>query len=75
MPRISPERAHRRASLAGTTKAHGADSPEAREAKAELVTCGLVERIQHVADTAPPLTPEQKQRIIAVLMTVPGRSR
>lgn len=74
MPPISPERAKRRASRAGAVAAHGLDSPEAITAKAELATYGLVEHIQRIVSTAPPFTPEQRERVIAVLMTAPEQT-
>ena len=75
VPSISPDLAKRRASLGGATNAHGANSAAARAARAELETQVLVEHIRRLADSAPPSSPEQRERIISVLMTAPEASR
>ena len=66
---ISSERAKRRASRAGAVAAHGANSPEALTAKAELAAYGLAEHIQRIVATAPPFTPEQREKLAALLRT------
>ena len=46
---------------------HGPDRPEALAAKAELAAYGLAEHIQRIVATAPPFTPEQREKLAALL--------
>lgn len=65
---ISPEKAHLRARIAGRRR----QNPDAdvTEEQRELRALALAERIRRDVESAPPLTPEQIERIRALLPPV-----
>ena len=56
-----------RAKHAGTVRHHGPDSPQAQNARRELAEAQIATYIERVVAEAPPLTPEQRDRIAAIL--------
>lgn len=75
MPRpyhIPPEIARLRGSVNGYTRAirdgkRRPDDPEIIAARRDLAYAGLAEHIRRVVDAAPPATPEQLDRLNAIL--------
>jgi hypothetical protein len=53
--------------LALTTRYRGATSPEATEARRDLAAVKITSYVEKVVATAPPLTPEQRDRVAAAL--------
>ena len=71
MPATSPVRLH--ASRVGIhTRHHGADAPETHQARRDLAAARLEQFIKRTVDTAPPLSPEQRDRLALLLGAAPA---
>jgi hypothetical protein len=62
---------HERARVAGLKRHRRPDDPAIAEATRDLAAERLAEHVRAVVDTFPPLTPEQRDRIAALLREVP----
>jgi hypothetical protein len=58
---------HKRAKLARLSRDLPRDAPEVEDARRDLKAQRLEEHVAKVVAEAPPLTPEQKERIAALL--------
>lgn len=56
-----------RARVASLSRSRPADDPELLDARRTLRTTRLAEHIARVVDEAPPLTPEQRDRLAVIL--------
>lgn len=56
-----------RARVASLTRSRAADDPDLIDARRKLREAKLAEHIAHAVDAAPPLTPEQIDRLSALL--------
>jgi hypothetical protein len=56
-----------RAKLAGLVAHRGAEDPEIAEARRDLAAENLAAYIKRVVDSAPPLTPAQRERLALLL--------
>lgn len=61
---------HERARIASLTRSRAVDDPELVDARRNLAAEKLAEHVRRVVDAAPPLTPEQRDRIAALLRPV-----
>jgi hypothetical protein len=61
-----------RSRLARTVASHGRGSPEAIDAKRELIAAKIIREIASATTDAPTLTAEQRRRIADLLLTAPG---
>jgi hypothetical protein len=59
-----------RSQLANATKSHGANSPEAQQARQHLKALRLEEHVRRVIAQAPPLTDEQRTRLAELLAPI-----
>jgi hypothetical protein len=59
--------AHYRGKTAGLTRSRTSDDPELVEARRDLAAERLAEYIARTLETAPPLTPEQRDRLALLL--------
>jgi hypothetical protein len=66
MPATRPRR-RAAADIAAITRHHGPDDPRLPELRRELRELQLAEHIRAVVDEAPPLTPEQLDRLAGLL--------
>jgi hypothetical protein len=57
------------ASVAALTRHHGTDDPAVLAATRDLAAERLAEQVRRVVERFPPLTPEQRDRIAALLVT------
>ena len=73
-PKISPDRRQLRATLAALAGHHGADHPAVIAARREHDVARVADAIREVVDQAPPLTPDQRDRL-AVLLRPEGAAR
>lgn len=69
----SSEITHRRARLAGLTKNRPAGDPDIDDARRDLKATRAEEYIRRLVDEAPPLTPDQRNRLAAILRPVQRR--
>lgn len=67
MRTYSPQKATQRARVAALVRHRGADDPAVLEAKRELAAENIASYVERVVAGAPPLTPEQRDRIAALL--------
>ena len=58
---------HERARVAALTRSRTNDDPELIEARRNLTAEKLAAYIRRTVDTAPPLTPEQRERLAQLL--------
>ncbi len=58
---------HERARVASLTRSRPADDPELLDARRNLKAERLADYIKHTVDGAPPLTPEQRDRLAMLL--------
>ncbi len=58
---------HHRARIASLTRSRPADDPDLLDARRKLRTERLADYIKRVVDAAPPLTPEQRDRLACLL--------
>lgn len=56
-----------RARVAGLSRSRPADDPDLLDARRDLRATRLAEHIARVVDEAPPLTPEQRDRLAVIL--------
>ncbi|TSD95048.1 hypothetical protein FOS14_18820 [Skermania sp. ID1734] len=63
----SPAVRHERARVAALTRDRKPDDPELLEARRNLRAETLAEYVRRVVDAAPPLTPEQRDKIAGLL--------
>ncbi len=66
----SPPRRHRSAAIAAIERHNGPADPRITGLRAELAIEGLAEHIRRVVDSAPPLTPAQREKL--ALLLCPG---
>lgn len=66
-PPLSERRRRLRARHNALIKAHGPESPQVLEARRDLAAARLEEYIAETVATAPPLSPEQRDRIALLL--------
>jgi len=71
VPGATPEVNSAVGRLRVTRRHHGLDHPDTRAAERDLAAAKLAAHIARVVDAAPPLTPEQRDRLAALLR--PGR--
>ena len=69
---LSPEAAHKRASLARLTQSYPPDHPKIVKANRDFRALRAEERIRQVLDTAPPLSDDQVHRIVGLLLSGTG---
>lgn len=70
---IGAEVAHERAKVGALSRSRPADDPELVKARQNLKAATLEDYVRRVVDEAPPLRPEQLDRITAILRpTLPG---
>jgi hypothetical protein len=55
-----------------STRYRGADAPETLDARRDLAAARLEQFIRRTVDTAPPLTPEQRDRLALLLRSNAG---
>lgn len=67
MPAIAPPVAHTRARVASLSRSRTADDPDLIAARRELTATSLEDYIRRVVSAAPPLTPEQRDRLALLL--------
>ncbi len=58
---------HERARVARAVRFHGPDAPQTIDARRDLAAANLAAYIKRVVDQAPPLTPEQRDRLALLL--------
>lgn len=63
----APSASRARSQVAILTRYKGADAPEVIDARRDLATAKIEEYIEQTVAKAPPLTDEQKFRIVATL--------
>ncbi len=68
----APDVAHARARHAGLSRGRAADDPEVICAKRDLKAARLAEYVRRVVAEAPPLTPDQRDRIALLLRGGPA---
>lgn len=61
-----------RARIGALSRSRAADDPDLIEARRDLHAARLAEHIKRVVDSAPPLTPEQRDRLSALLRPTGG---
>ncbi len=71
MPASSPARRTLVSSVAALTRHRGTDDPAVTAAIRDLAAESLAEHVRRVVDRFPPLTPEQRDRIAALLSSTP----
>jgi hypothetical protein len=71
MPSTISSIADLRAELGVATRLSGADSPRTLEARRALAAAVLEKRVREVVRSAPPLTDEQRERIVRALGSGP----
>lgn len=69
---ISQPVASARGSVAALSRSRSADDPELVEARNRLAAANIEDYVSRVVRDAPPLTPEQRDRIAALLAPVVG---
>lgn len=57
----------KRARLASLTRSRAVDDPALVDARRDLKAARLEDHIQRIVDAAPPLTPEQRDRLASIL--------
>jgi hypothetical protein len=67
MPASSPAIRHWAAKSGGLARDRASDDPERVEAETELATHRIADHVRRVLAKAPPLSDEQRQRIIGLL--------
>jgi len=67
-PVVSPALARPRARIAALSRSRTPDDPELLDARRELKAASLEQHVADVVATAPPLTPDQRHRIAALLV-------
>ena len=67
MAASTPTRRRLSAAIAAIERHRGPDDPEAAQLRAMLAIEGLAEHIARVVDTAPPLSPAQRDRLASLL--------
>ena len=70
MPSTNPRVA--RASLAAHKRWHGADAPDATDARHDLAAAKLAAYVRETVAAAPPLTHKQADELALLFRTVPG---
>ena len=65
---------HHRARVAALARSHTPDDPELLGARRDLRAARLEEAVRKTVDTFPPLTPDQCDRIAALLRPIPVSS-
>lgn len=58
---------HERARVASLTRSRTPDDPDLLDARRNLTAANLAAYIKRTVDAAPPLSPEQRQRLAALL--------
>ena len=64
---LSPTDRTERARIATLTRHHGADSPDVVDLRRKFKEERIAEYIRRTVDAAPPLTPEQRDRLALLL--------
>jgi hypothetical protein len=67
MAALSAHARHHRARIAALSRDRQPDDPELVDARRALAALRLEEHVARVVASAPPLTPEQRDRIAAIL--------
>jgi hypothetical protein len=67
MPAPSPDVAHHRARVGALARDRRPDDPEFVAAERDLAAANLDAHVAKVVASAPPFTPEQRSRVIALL--------
>ncbi len=62
---------HERARVAVAVRNHGPDAPQTLDARRDLAAANLAAYITRVVDQAPPLLPEQRNRLALLLRGAP----
>jgi hypothetical protein len=62
---------HERARVASLTRSRPADDPDLLTARRNLAAARLEDHIRRVVDAAPPLAPEQRERLAVLLRGTP----
>lgn len=77
MPALTQERRKAAARKAAFERHRGPDHPNTRFAARDLRAAELAEHIERIVDAAPPLTPEQRDRLALLLRggAPPGSNR
>lgn len=65
---VAPDVAHHRARHAALTRSCEPNDPRLLDARRDLAAASLADRIRATVDAAPPLTPEQRERLAALLV-------
>jgi hypothetical protein len=63
----TPKRRQTSATIAGVVRQNGPDDPRLPELRRDLRAAELEEHVRRVVDAAPPLTPEQRDKLAALL--------
>lgn len=72
MPTADTARQHLISTIASLSR-HHPDDPKLPELRAELVTMGLSARITKTINSAPPLSPDQRNRLVQAVYGNLGR--
>jgi hypothetical protein len=72
---LSPSIAHHRARIGALSRDRQPDDPELLDAKAALAAAKLDAYIDKIVAEAPPLTPEQRNKLTELLRPVRRRNR
>lgn len=67
MPAKTPQRRRAAAVVGGIERQCGPDDPRLPELRRDLRAAELEEHVRRIVDQAPPLTPEQRDRIAVLL--------
>lgn len=67
MPAKSSQRRHAAAVVGALQRHHGPADPRLTDARRDLHAAELEEHVRRIVDAAPPLTPEQRDKIATLL--------